>query len=116
MKRNKQERLQVVLDICKQLKRFPKSSYLPSDPNPYFDLYNSDYSAIQQLKTVFRDFVNQDDSNPNLLSGLSGKIKFPELNRRIEYVLPIKKSVTPTFVLRTLENNNTGRFVVSKFL
>ena len=116
MKRNKQERLQIVLDICKQLKRFPKSSYLPTDPHPYLDLYNSDYPAIQQLKQVFQDFINQDDSKPNLLSGLSGKIKFPELTRRIEYVLPIKVNVDPTFVLRTLENNKTGQFVVSKFL
>ena len=104
MKRNKQERLQVVLDICKQLKRFPKSSYLASDPYPYLDLYNSDYIAIQQLKKIFHDFVNQDDDQPKLLTGFSGKIKFPELNRRIEYILPIKHNVEPLFVLRTLDN------------
>lgn len=116
MKRTQQERLQIVLDICQQLKRFPKATYMATDPHPYLDLYNSDYSAIQQLKKVFNEFVKQDDSKPELLIGLSGKIKFPELNRRIEYVLPIKKNVQPMFVLRSLENNKPGQFVHSKFL
>ena len=47
MKRNKQERLQIVLDICKKLKNFPKSTYMQSDPHPFLDLYNSEYPAMQ---------------------------------------------------------------------
>ncbi|NDC94798.1 hypothetical protein EB077_05790 [bacterium] len=101
MKRNKQERLQIVLDICKKLKNFPKSTYMQSDPHPFLDLYNSEYPAMQQLKNVFSKFVNQDDHQPDLLCGFSGKIKIPQLNKSVQYVLPIKCNVEATCVVRS---------------
>jgi hypothetical protein len=97
-KKNKQERLIIVLDICKKLKKFPKSSLHLQDQ--YIDLYNSDFPAIKQLKDVFNEYINQDET---CLSSLSGKIQFPEISRYIEYLLPINKNKDPVFVLRFIK-------------
>lgn len=97
-KRNKQERLQVVLDIAQKLKRFPKSGFTVFE-TPYMDLYNSEYPAIVKLKKVFHEYIHQSDENS---TGFSGQILFEELNRKIEYILPIKKRAQPLFVLKAL--------------
>ncbi len=90
-KRNKQERLKVVLEICKKLKTFPTST------GSTLDLYNSYYDAIHEVKQVFNEYINQDESN---LVTFSGKVDFPEMGRTIEYILPIKEGINSTFVFR----------------
>lgn len=92
--RNKQERVEVVLEICRKLREFP--TYIGTT----IDLYNSYYDAIHEIKAVFNQYVNQDDSQPKRLNGFSGKIYFPELGRTIEYILPIKRGVNSLFVFR----------------
>jgi CCR4-NOT transcriptional regulation complex NOT5 subunit len=88
--KTKQERLDIVLNIVKQLKEFPKSH--PSQGEiPFVNLYNIEYGAIRELKDIFTRYVQQDDSKPKELIGFSGKIYFEEINRYIEYILPIKK-------------------------
>lgn len=101
-KRNRNERLDVVLNISKRLKKFPKATYIKTEMDPYIDLYNSDYNAILRLKQIFKEYINQDDKLPELLVGMSGKIVFHEIERRIEYRLPINKRNEPLFVLRCL--------------
>lgn len=91
-KKNKQERLKIVLEICKKLRDFPTST------GTTIDLYNGHYDAIHKIKEVFTEYVNQDDSKH--LIGFSGKIDFPEIGRKIEYVLPIQNSVNSLFVFR----------------
>jgi hypothetical protein len=93
------ERLAIVVNIVKQLKQFPKSNPQPGD-NLFIDLYNIEYSAIKQLKDIFSEYIHQDDSQPNKLIGFSGKIYFEEINRDIEYILPIKKHNDYMFTLK----------------
>lgn len=44
-----------------------------------------------------RDFIKILDeySKPNVTSGFSGVVSFPEIGRRIEYVLPIRSQSQP---------------------
>lgn len=95
--RDKQQRLVVVLDICEKLRNFPKAD----NPNETVDLYNYPCSAITELKSVFSSYVNQNDDIPKLLTSFSGKIKFEEIQKTIEYTLPIKKHNQPIFVIRS---------------
>ena len=97
--RNKESRLQIVLDIINELKRFPKSHPTPGE-SPFVDLYNLEYSAIKKLKSIFTEYIQQDDSKPNQLIGFSGKLYFEEINRNIEYILPIKRHTNYVFVLK----------------
>ncbi len=96
--KSKQERLQHVIEICKKLRHFPISAVYRNE-SLYMDLYSSEYQAIVTIKKVFHDYVNQDDDTCTL-RGFSGKIPFPEIGRKIEYILPIKKYANPLFVLR----------------
>lgn len=102
MKKTKQERLQIVIDLCKRLKSFPTAPHpLLETELSHLNLYDSDFDAILQIKKIFNMYVNQDDTNPDTLIGFSGKIKFPELNKIIEYILPIKQKTNPLFVFRS---------------
>lgn len=102
-KKTKEERLKIILEICKKLKQFPKTNTYVNDPNPFVDLYNSEYDAIKYLKNVFNDYLNQDDSKPKLLIGFNGKIKFPEINKQIEYILPIVKTGQSLCIFKHLD-------------
>lgn len=108
-KRNKQERLSIVIELCKKLTTFPKSTTSIGDTNPYINLYTSDFPAIKKLKNVFQDFINQDETNSKYLTGMSGNISFPEMDRRIEYILPINKKSEPVLILRTTLNTKKSK-------
>ena len=88
--RTQQEKLCIVLDIVKKL-----SNFNASDMSKSINLYNDSYPAIAQLKSVFDEYIKTD-----ITSSMSGKIKFPEINKTIEYILPAKTHVQPMFVLR----------------
>lgn len=96
-KRLKNERLTIVLDITRKLKKCPLSN---SVENPYIDMWNTNYPAIIELKKVFNNYINQDESCQKNLIGFSGKIKFPEINRVIIYKLPIYKHVESEFIIK----------------
>lgn len=99
--KSKQERLEIVLDLCKQLRNFPTAQHpLLDTQHSHLNLYDTDYSAIIKIKEIFNMYVNQDDNDVSVLNGFSGKIKFPELNKTIEYILPIKRIAKPLFVFR----------------
>lgn len=85
--RNKKERLQIVIDITRQLHAM--------------GLYNSAFPAITQIKRVMNEWIQQDDTQPQQLHSLSGKISFPEMHKKIEYLFPIKKMNRPLFVLKS---------------
>jgi hypothetical protein len=93
-KRNRAERVDLVVYLAKLLKNYPVQ------PGQYIDLYNSDFPGIKDLKQKFTNYINQNDSDPKLLIGDSGKIPLPEMGRKIEYILPIKKSARPFLVFR----------------
>ena len=94
-KKNKNERLTIVLDIVKKLKSFYSSEHT------IIDLYNPQFPTIINLKSIFNEYINQDDSHPSLIYGLNGTLEFPEINKKIIYTLPVKKDSKPIFILRS---------------
>ena len=96
--RNKNQRLQVVLDIAKKLVNFPKHNIGDyTTESPFIDLYNSDFDAIIKLKKEFNNYIYQDD---NSLVSFSGNIYCPEINRIIHYLLPVKTNNQPVFAFK----------------
>ena len=94
-KKNKSERLSIVINIIKKLKSFYSSD------NTIIDLYNQEFPSIIKLKSIFDEYINQDDSHPSLIYGLNGVLHFPEINKKIVYTLPVKKDSEPIFILRS---------------
>lgn len=95
--RSKEQRVELVIKLIKKLKYFPRSDFFTCNDinNAYVNLYNSSYPAIQELKNAFDEYINNEYS-------VSGKIKFDEINRRIEFNLPIKLTIEPIFVLKQI--------------
>jgi hypothetical protein len=93
-RRNRAERVELVVYLATLLKNYP------AQPGQHLDLYNSEFHAIKELKEQFNEFINQDDSKPESLKRASGKVPFPEMGRKIEYILPIKKNSRPFLVFR----------------
>jgi hypothetical protein len=89
--RTRQERLHIVLDIAKKLRNYELKN------GSTMDLYNDQYSFIPELKNIFNEYVKQDDELPLDFSGL---LRFEEIGKDIEYVLPSTKNKLPLFVIR----------------
>ena len=90
--RSQIDRVNVVLDIVKQLKNYPTLNTGP------VDLYKEEYIYVQRLKKIFSDYIKQpqDDLKP-----FKGVVFFEEtVKRDAEYILPILKSQEPLFVIR----------------
>ena len=90
--RSQIDRINVVLDIVKQLKNYPTLNTGP------VDLYKDEYVYVRRLKKIFSDYIKQpqDDLKP-----FKGVVFFEEtVKRDAEYILPILKSQEPLFVIR----------------
>ena len=90
--RSQIDRINVVLDIVKQLKNYPTLNTGP------VDLYKEEYVYVRRLKKIFSDYIKQpqDDLKP-----FKGVVFFEEtVKRDAEYILPILKSQEPLFVIR----------------
>lgn len=101
--RSKSDRVDIVLNIVRQLKMFP-------NPNPHIkdtvDLYQDDYSYVTKLKQVFTNYIKQDDEHPETMKEYRGVVFLEEtLKKDIEYILPIHKKKEPLFVIR-MKNRN----------
>jgi hypothetical protein len=83
------------MDIIQKLRNFYSSN------NTIVNIYNTEFPTIVKLKTIFDEYINQDDSHPSLIYGLNGSLDFPEINRKIIYTLPVKKDSKPIFILRS---------------
>ena len=81
------ERLNIVLDIMKKLKKFNINN------NEIIDIYNSNYSFMQELKEITNNYIK--DGNT-----YKGFLNFDEINKKIEYNFPQKKYKKPLFVIR----------------
>lgn len=92
-KKTKEERLVVVLEIARKLRHFQ------GPDGTVDDLYNDEYPAIKELKEIFKNYVSQDENN---LISFSGTIKFPEIGRKMEYILPTGSVAKSLFVLKRL--------------
>ena len=81
------ERLNIVLDIMKKLKKFNINN------NEIINIYNSNYSFMQELKEITNNYIK--DGNT-----YKGFLNFVEINKKIEYNFPQKKYKNPLFVIR----------------
>jgi len=87
------DRVNIVLDIVKQLKNYPTAT-----TGETTDIYKEEYIYVQRLKKVFTDYIKQPQDN---LKQFKGTIFLEEtVKRDVEYILPILKSQEPLFVIR----------------
>jgi hypothetical protein len=87
------DRVNIVLDIVKQLKNYPTAT-----AGETTDIYKEEYIYVQRLKKVFTDYIKQPQDN---LKQFKGTIFLEEtVKRDVEYILPILKSQEPLFVIR----------------
>jgi hypothetical protein len=90
--RSQIDRINVVLDIVKQLKNYPTLNTGP------VDLYKDEYVYVQKLKKIFSDYIKQPQDD---LKQFRGVVFFEEtVKRDAEYILPVLKSQEPLFVIR----------------
>ena len=93
--RNQTNRIDLVLDIVRQLKNYPNPN--PSIKEP-IDLYKDEYTYVQKLKKVFSEYIKQPQDN---LKPFKGVVFLEEtVKKDAEYILPILKSQEPLFVIR----------------
>lgn len=88
-KKSKIDRLKIMLDVRDKLRNFMTSTF------DKINLWDTDFSAIKELKKVFKEYINGE-------IGFSGEIKFVEIDRVIVYKLPIKENVREEVILRQL--------------
>ena len=90
--RSQIDRINIVLDIVKQLKNYPTQNMGP------VDLYKDEYVYVQKLKKIFSDYIKQPQDD---LKQFRGVVFFEEtVKRDAEYILPVLKSQEPLFVIR----------------
>lgn len=90
--RSQIDRINVVLDIVKQLKTYPTLNTGP------VDLYKDEYVYVQKLKKIFSDYIKQPQED---LKQFKGVVFFEEtVKRDAEYILPVLKTQEPLFVIR----------------
>jgi hypothetical protein len=90
--RSQIDRVNVVLDIVKQLKNYPTQNMGP------VDLYKDEYVYVQKLKKIFSDYIKQPQDD---LKQFKGAVFFEEtVKRDAEYILPVLKTQEPLFVIR----------------
>ncbi len=87
------ERLEIVMDTVKSMKQFKSKN------GKVVDLYNENlYYFVKDLKKIFNDYVKQDDNGD--MVEFKGTLDFVEVNKIVEYRLPVDKSREPLFVIR----------------
>lgn len=89
--RTREERLAIVLDIAKKLKNYVLSN------GGTMNLYEDHYSFVPELKQIFNDYIKQDNELPLDYSGI---LRFEEIGKDIEYILPATNKKEPLFVIR----------------
>jgi len=81
------ERLNIILDIAKKLKNFEGKN------GQIIDLYKDDISFIEDFKKISEIYIKQGIEQ-------QGSFDFIEINKRVDYLFPTKKSQKPLFVIR----------------
>lgn len=103
--RSKTDRVDVILNIVRQLKNFPNPNPRIEEP---IDLYKDEYEYVVKLKKIFTDYIKQDDDKPYTLRDFKGTVFLTEtLQKDIEYILPVHKNREPLFVIRMNKNKRT---------
>ena len=78
------ERLKIVVDIATKLKNFKTRN------GQIVNLYSDNLcSFITDFKQICNSYIKQDEAK---LVDFRGTLEFEEIDRTIEYVLPVKKA------------------------
>jgi hypothetical protein len=86
------ERLEIVLDIVKKLKNYKLKN------NNIIDLYNENLcSFVKEFKEITKNYIKEGKK-------YEGTLYFEEINKNIEYILPINKNEEVLFVIRCKNN------------
>ena len=80
------EKIEICTNIATQLKTF-------KGPQGAVNLFNDNYSFVPTLKTLFKEYIHG-----NVY--LKGELDFLEIDRKIDYHLPLTKNHNPLFVIR----------------
>jgi len=91
MNYDKTERLNIVLNIFKKLKNYKLKN------GNTLNLYNENLcSFIKEFKKITNQYIYQQDN----IKEYKGELYFEEIDKKIEYILPIKKNKESLFVIR----------------
>jgi hypothetical protein len=82
-----EERLKIAMDIVYSLKNYRATN------GEIIDLYKDDYTFVPKLKKIINEYIKDGQD-------MRGKIEFEEIGKKIEYILPAKKTVKSLFVIR----------------
>ena len=91
-----EERKEIVAEVIAKLEETHLVGWDEDEKKHY-----SGFEGINDLMSILREY-----EKPNLLSGFSGVIKVPELNRNVEYILPIRKVAGHGIRLVSLEDKD----------
>ena len=80
------QKLQITLNIIDKLRFF-------EGPHGPVNLFNEEYSFVQELKKIFKEYIKSDKQ-------FKGTLEFKEIGKVIEYRLPIMNTKQPLFVIR----------------
>ena len=86
------ERLNIVLDITKKLKFYKNKNGISVN---LYDENNCSFNIL--FKKICNDYIKQDENN---IVDFTGTLKFEEIDKNIEYILPARRNTQPLFVIR----------------
>lgn len=87
MNYSREEKVAVIVDICKKLQNFPGK-------NGSVNFYNNNYTFLKEFKEITNRWINEENSS------FKGTLMFKEINKPFEYEFPDNKNIKPLFVLR----------------
>ena len=82
------EKIEICKEIATRLKEF-------EGPQGKVNLYNDSFSFVPQLKALFKEYIHGN-------TFFKGTLSFEEINKQINYHLPLTKNHSPLFVIRIL--------------
>jgi len=88
MNYTREEKVNIIVDIAKNLKNFPAKN------GSSVNLYNDQYSFVEKFKSISMEWIKIDNSE------YKGFLYFEEINKYFEYNFPRCKNEKPLFVLR----------------
>ena len=80
------ERIKIVLDIVKKLVHYNAKD------GQIINIYSDEYSYVKEFKQITNDYIHNEKT-------YSGILDFVEINKKIEYYLPIRKKNKPKFII-----------------
>ena len=83
---SEKEKVEICLDIAKQLKFF-------ENKNGTINLFNDTYTFVPKLKTIFKEYIKG-------VSDFKGTLEFEELGKVINYHFPIAKKKKAVFMIK----------------